>query len=267
MVAIIAGTGFLPIEACTSMLIAQKQFFVVSLFPEDNGTLLHDTVKDRAKLISINVYKVSAILDLLKKHHTTELLFIGKVDKQLLLKNAALDWLGIKLLASLIRRSDREIMERLLEFLAEHNIRVLSQAEVLKPLFIPAGVVTGRLTADIKKNIEVGLSYAQAIAQCDIGQTIIMKQEMIIAVEAIEGTDRCIARGIELCRDKIIVCKRARVDQNERFDLPTLGLNSLENIQRGQIEAIAWQSDQTFIVDKDSFIRRAQELNITLVAV
>ena len=86
-VAIIAGTGILPIEACHSLQQTSTPFFVLSLFPEDNGVVL---AQHAPLVIQESVYKISAILRLLRKHHTTHVLFVGKVDKRYLLKNSHL---------------------------------------------------------------------------------------------------------------------------------------------------------------------------------
>ena len=96
---------------------------------------------------------------------------------------------------------------------------------------------------------------------------ILVKDKMIIAVEAIEGTDECIKRGIELGKKDIVICKTAHNNQNKKYDLPTLGPSSLEQIKKGQVKAIAWHSNKTFIANKEEFIQKANELNITLVAI
>ena len=101
----------------------------------------------------------------------------------------------------------------------------------------------------------------------DIGQTVVIKKGMILAVEAIEGTSACIQRGVSLGKNKgVIVCKAAKKSQNKKYDLPVLGAATLENIKKGEIAAIAWQANQTLIVDKELFIKRAKDLGITLIS-
>jgi len=110
MIAIIAGTGRLPVHACQSLLEKQKPFFVVVLFPEDNLEQLQAVVGTRATIIAQNVYKVGNILDLLKQQQTTHTLLIGKVDKRNLLQHLKFDWLALKILGSLIGKSDNDII-------------------------------------------------------------------------------------------------------------------------------------------------------------
>lgn len=258
--AIIAGTGLLPIEACKNI---KEPFFVVSLFPEDNLTQLKEAAKD---VIPQNFCKASAILNLLKSKGATKVLLIGKVDKNNLLKKLKLDWLAIKLLASSFSKSDKTLMEKILKLLEDNGIEVIKQNEVLNSLLIPPGLVLGKLTPTIKKDIQLGLNLSLKISNADIGQTIIMKDGMVIAIEAIEGTDKCIRRGIELGKTGIVICKAAHLGQNKKYDLPTLGPSTLEGVLPGEVSAIAWQSTQTFIADKEKFIAKAKELKITLVS-
>lgn len=267
MIAIIAGTGNLPAQACKFLIDSNKKFFIILLFPEDNLELVKQTVQDKAEIFVEQFYKAGKILNLLKEKKATQALLIGKVDKGNLLKKLKLDWLAIKFLASMTYKSDRSIMSALVQTFEKEGIQIIHQDSVLKNLLIDPGVLTGKITPELKEEINFGLKAAQEISFCDIGQTVVVKDKMIIAVEAIEGTDLCIQRGIELAKNDIVICKAAHHSQNKKFDLPTLGPNSLKNLKKGQVKAIAWQSSQTFISEKEEFIKKAKELGITLVSV
>lgn len=267
MIAVIAGTGTLPTEACKNLLARQEPFFIITLFPESNASELKELTGGRIEIIDQEFYKPGQILALVKEKKTTQLLFIGKVDKTNLLRHLKLDWLAIKLLGSLISKSDKDVMEALLAELASHNIQVIRQDSVLGGLLVPPGVLTGAYTPELEQEIALGMRAASAIAQADIGQTIVIKDGMILAVEAIEGTDACIKRGLELGTDGIIICKSAHTKQNRKFDLPTLGPASLEPFKPGQIRAIAWQSSHTLIAQKELFIKKAADLGIILISV
>jgi len=267
MIAIVAGTGSLPIIACKSLLQEQKPFFVISLFPEQNYQALRATIGEQVEIVSQKFYKLGSILELLKTKKSTDLLMIGKVDKRNLLKKIRFDWLTVKLLASLSTKSDSSIMESLVSYAENEGMRVLAQDDVLKTLLAKPGVLCGTVTDYIKTNIDLGLQMAEKMSQCDVGQTVIMKEKMVIAVEAIEGTDACIKRAIDLGSLDLVICKAARKNQSKKYDLPTLGPDTLNQLQKGQIAALAWQASQTFILDKKAFVARAQELGITLVSV
>jgi len=267
MIALIAGTGTLPIEACKSLMLQGVAFFVIALFPENNLQELQTVTAGTVSIITQKAFKPSKILELLKTHKTTHVFFIGKVDKKQLLSHIKLDWLAIKLLASTMYKSDASIMNVILAELARHNIQVIKQDTILKSLLVKPGVLTGTLTPELEKNITMGIKTAMMLSLSDIGQTIVIKDTMILAVEAIEGTDACIQRGIDLGKTGVIVCKAAQHNQNKKYDLPTLGPVSLEHIQKNQIAVIAWLSTHTLIAQQEKFITRAQELGITLVSV
>lgn len=267
MIAIIAGTGNLPIESAKYFLRQNKIFIVICLFPEDNEQKLKEIVSGKAEVISQTFYKTKKILNLLKEKNVNEILLIGKVDKKNLLKNLKLDWLAIKTLAKAVTKSDSTLMEAIINEIEAQGIKVLKQDVILKSLLVPAGVLTGKLTKELQENIDFGLDTANKLSTIDIGQTVIVKNKMIIAVEAIEGTNKCIKRGIELGQKNLVICKTAQNNQNKKFDIPTLGPKSLEQIKKGQVKLIAWHSNKTFIADQDEFIQKAKELNITLVSI
>jgi UDP-2,3-diacylglucosamine hydrolase len=266
MIALIAGTGTLPLEACKKFLHDHKDFFVIVLFPEDNADALRECVGNQAELIVQEFYKPNGILSLLTERTTTQVLFIGKVDKQHLLKHLKFDMFALKMLGKLINKNDTNIMEAIGAELKQRGIEIMHQDAVLGGLLVPPGILTGTLTKELTDDIHIGLATAQALAQAHIGQTVVVKNGMVLAVEAIEGTNACIRRGIELGDGGVVICKSARHDQNKGFDLPTLGPASLDGIRPGDVAAFAWLSSRTLIAQKKEFIARAQELNITLVS-
>jgi DUF1009 family protein len=267
MIAVIAGTGHLPVLACQKLVAQDKPFFVITLFQENNVADMRAAVGDHAEVIAQDFYKPGAILDYLKERHTTHVLFIGKVDKQNLLKHLKYDWLALKLLGTVVTRSDKNIMETLLAELARHNIVTLRQDEVLGSLRVPPGVLCGTVSDGLRHDIHLGIKTAITMSQADIGQTVVVKNGMILAVEAIEGTDACVKRGLSLGGNGIVICKAARFDQNTKFDLPTLGPASLEAFSVGDVACVAWLSSHTLIAQQELFIQKAMSLGITLVSV
>lgn len=266
MIAVIAGTGTLPVEACKNLLKLKDPFFVISLFPEDNFLALQQVIQNNSEIVCQKFYKVEQILNLIKGRNTKKILFIGKVDKSHLLKNFKFDWLAVKMLASIIYKSDSALMDHLVRKLEMDGFSILKQNEVLGSLIVKPGVLTGKITPSLKTDIEMGIDAAIKISHLDIGQTVVVKNQMILAIEAIEGTNNCIKRGIKLGKNNVIICKAAHKNQNHKFDLPTLGPDSLKNLSKGDVAAIAWLSNKTLIAQQDEFIKKAQSLGITLVS-
>ncbi|MCB9493617.1 MAG: UDP-2,3-diacylglucosamine diphosphatase LpxI [Epsilonproteobacteria bacterium] len=267
MIGIIAGTGVVPAYACRSLKSKNKDFFVISLFPEQNLALLQDAVGANIDIVPQDFCKAQAILDTLKARGTTQVLFIGKVDKGNLFKKLRLDTFALKLLASLVYKSDKAIMERLIQELAHHNMHVIQQSDVLDGLLVKPGILCGQLDSELEANIKLGMHTADALSTYEVGQTVVVKDKAVLAVEGVEGTDACIKRGIELGNGRVIICKSAHATHNAQYDLPTLGPESLTSLKFGQVHALAWNSERTLIVEREKFVSLAKELAITLVSV
>jgi len=123
------------------------------------------------------------------------------------------------------------------------------------------------VTTELREDIDFGLNVARNLSKCSIGQTVVVKNKMVLAVEAIEGTSECIKRGIFLGKGDVVVCKTARFDHDTKFDIPTLGPDSLNELKSRDVKAIAWDSSMTFVVDEKEFKNKASALNISLLSV
>lgn len=267
MIGIIAGTGSLPAQACKKLIGQQSPFFVVSLFPNDNKSDIEQICGTSVPIISLTSFKASELIKTLQSFTTTHLFMIGKFDKHLLLKKIKFDWLALSFLGSLMYKSDARIMQGIVDkFEKEYGIIVLKQDDLLSCLKAAPGVLAGELTQALQNDILLGIVTAKSLSENDIGQTVIVKNGMVLAVEAIEGTDACISRGIDLGQTGIVVCKAVHPNQNKKFDLPTLGPNTLKLYKPGQIAAIAWLSEFTLIAHQEEFIKLAKQKNITLIS-
>ncbi len=266
MIAILAGIGSLPVDAAKIFAQQGTPFFVLTLFDEDNGDTLRQVCGDD-NVVTQDVYKASALLDTIKSRGATEVLLVGKVDKRHLLKKVRLDWLALKMLASVATKGDTDLMEAIVARIEQEGITVLAQHAVLGGLRVEPGVLCGTVTEKLKQDIEFGIETAERLSKSDIGQTVVVKDHMVVAVEAIEGTDECIKRGIALGKEGVVICKAARIDQNKKFDLPTLGPDTIAQVQPGQVSVLAWQASQTFIIDRELLIAEAKKKHIALVAV
>ncbi|MFA7675039.1 MAG: LpxI family protein, partial [Endomicrobiia bacterium] len=108
---------------------------------------------------------------------------------------------------------------------------------------------------------------AKGIAGFDIGQTVVVKDKSVLAVESIEGTDECIKRAYHLGGENAIVVKVAKPNQDFRFDVPVIGINTIDTLKNNKIRAMIIESDATLILDKEEVIRKAKDLDVTIVAI
>jgi DUF1009 family protein len=133
---------------------------------------------------------------------------------------------------------------------------------------VPKGVLSETQTSvEEQSDIEYGFGLAKEMGKLDIGQSVVVKNKMILAVEAIEGTDRCIQRGCKLAREGAIVVKVSKPTQDRRFDIPTVGLKTIKNLKRYGGKVLALEAGETIIVEQKELVKYANKHKIVVVAV
>lgn len=133
---------------------------------------------------------------------------------------------------------------------------------------IPAGVLgKHKPTKEQMEDVNYGFWLAKEMGKVDVGQSVVIKDKMAMAVEAIEGTDKCIRRGAKLSKRGACVVKVAKPKQDKRFDIPAVGLRTLRTMKRYRANLLAVEANETIIVDQEEVIKYADEHNIVLMAV
>ena len=146
------------------------------------------------------------------------------------------------------------------------GIIVMDQTELIKPLLPKPGVLTKRQpTPEELADMEFGFKMAKAIGGLDIGQTVVVKNRAVMAVEAIEGTDACILRGGFLGKGGVIVAKTAKPSQDQRFDIPGFGTKTMESMIHAGATGIVIEAGNTLVVDREKTIAMADAHNITIL--
>jgi DUF1009 family protein len=196
---VLAGVGHLPVDVVRGAKQAGYRTVAIALVPETH----EDLPKEADVFYAINIGKVGKIFSTLKNEGVSEVTMIGKVTKEILYKGGILipDWQAVKLLMSLPDRHDDTIMNALVAKLEETGIHVMDQTLFLKHIMPEEGVLSRRKPTDKEwEDMKYGFRMAKKIGGLDIGQTVVVKDMAIMAVEAIEGTDACIKRGGSLGR-------------------------------------------------------------------
>ena len=187
------------------------------------------------------------------------MLFAGKV-----MPDARL----MQLILSLPDRKDDTIMMMFVRELAKIGVQAFDQTVLIRKLMPHRGVLTKRQpTEDERQDMEFGLTMARELGRLDVGQTVVVKNRAVMALEAIEGTDACIRRGGELARGGAVVVKAAKPQQDNRFDVPAVGLKTLETMVETGASALAIEADKTLLVDRERVIALAEANNITIAAI
>ena len=264
-IGLLAGVGRLPVECAKAATALGLEVYAVGLLPEVDPEL-KDVVTDYQ---AINVAKLGDILAYLKMNGITKVTLLGKVTKELLMSgnHAAPDPMMMQLLGTLPDHKDDTLMKAFVGALAFVGLEAYDQTALLKMLMPQAGTLTKREPSEEeKKDMQFGFETAKELGRLDIGQTVVVKDLAVMALEAIEGTDACIARGGELARGGAVVVKTAKPGQDLRFDVPAVGLKTLETMVKVGAKALAIEAGATLLVDREKVVALAEENDITIVA-
>ena len=264
-IGLLAGVGRLPVEFARAARGMGFHVIGIGMLPEVEEEL----AKLVEKYEQIHIAKLDRIFKCLKQERVTEVTLLGKINKELVYLHKELpDFRVLKIFAGLKNFSDDTITLALVKEFADAGITVLDQTELLRPLMPQPGVVTKRRpTEDEERDIAFGLRMAKAIGGLDIGQTVVVKNRAVLAVEAIEGTDACIRRGGQLGRGNVTVVKVAKPKQDFRFDVPSVGPDTIRAMIDAEAKVLAIESGRTLIVDLDQVKEMADQHEICIVSV
>ncbi len=261
---LIAGDGTLPVKM--AQYAKENGFEVVCIsLAKDN---LRQLKKYCSRVYSCHPGEINRIEKILKDEQIKQATFLGKVHKRVLLQLHKFDKRAIELLQEAQRLNDDQVMLMIVREFEKLGITVLDQTIFIKNLMIPSGVL-GKLkpTEAQMEDVNYGFWLAKEMGKIDVGQSVVIKDKMIMAVEAIEGTDMCIKRGSKLAKKNAVVVKVAKPSQDKRFDIPAIGLRTLKTMKKYKADLIAVEANETIIVDQEKVIQFADENDIVIMAV
>jgi DUF1009 family protein len=265
--ALIAGMGRLPVAVAVE---ARKMGYHVV------GIALQPPADESLKPVTDDFHKVrigsfGGLLSLLKKLSITEAVMAGKVPKKLLFEsktNLIPDLKAMKLLFSLKDRSDDTIMMTVVRELEKEGIKIHKTTTFTNNLLAPEGVLTRKKPGkDDLADINFGWGIAKKVGKMDIGQTVVVKNMAVMAVEAIEGTDEAIKRGGALAQKDAVIIKVSKPRQDMRFDVPAVGMDTLASMKMTHARVLALEASKCIIIDKEHFLKEADKAGIIVVGV
>lgn len=261
---LIAGDGILPVRM--AQYAKENGFEVVCIsLSRDN---VRDLKKYCSKVYSCHPGEVNKIESILRDEQIKQLTFLGKVHKKVLLQLHKFDKRAIDLIKDAVRLNDDQVMLMIVQELAKIGVEVLDQTIFIKNLMIPAGVLgKHKPTKEQMDDVNYGFWLAKEMGKIDVGQSVVIKDKMIMAVEAIEGTDSCIKRGAKLAKRGAVIVKVAKPKQDKRFDIPAIGMKTLRTMRCKRASLIAVEANETIIVDQEKVVKYADEHNIVIMAV
>jgi DUF1009 family protein len=262
-IGLIAGTGDLPKAIASEARTLGYTVFSIALNPLADKSLT--SYVDEIKWV--NVGKFGEIIDTLKKNKIREAVMVGKVPKSLLYKSKIIpDLRAMKLLFSLKDRSDESILQAIAGELEKEGIHLLTITSLSSSLLTPEGLLTAyKPTDDEWKDISFGWKIAKEMGRLDIGQTVVVKNKAVMAVEAIEGTDEAIKRGGRLAGKGAVIVKVSKPSQDMRFDVPVVGSDTLKAMHEVSARVLAIEAKKSIILGKDKMIEESNKAGISIV--
>ncbi|MBI4778520.1 LpxI family protein [Candidatus Desantisbacteria bacterium] len=238
-IGVIAGAGELPIIAIEEIIARGDDSVVISVV--ENLLLPEEAIR-------VGLSDMSLIIDELHQQQVKEIIFIGKVDKRLLF-GLNPDDRARRMLSGLIAMDDASLMLAITQELEREGVKVAKQTDYLGR-FIPSQGVLSQKKPDNKQqeDIDYGFNLAKKVADLFIGQTIVVKDKMVMAVEAIEGTDEAIIRGARLASGGAVVIKVSSTNHDLRFDVPTVGKETISSMVKSGASVLAVEAGRTFLV-------------------
>ncbi len=261
-IGLIAGEGQLPLYVAKNARI--QGIDVVPFMVGKDSSKLRDLCKHKGHRIVPGL--VGRTLDMLLKEKITHLVFAGKVDKWVLLKDPRIDSIAVEAIRQFSRMNDDAIMLWLIDQLEQRGIQVLPQADFLRELFLPERLLTKRAPQEWElRDARYGFEMAKEMGRLDIGQSIVAHSGMILAVEAIEGTDECLKRAGKVSgRKGGVVVKVAKPDQDPRFDIPTVGLRTLKTMRKAGLHMLVTEANRTLYLEPEEMIAFADRHRMIL---
>ena len=261
---IVAGNGSFPVSIINES--KDKGYFVHAVCFTDETSKEVKTLSDSFEEIKLGQF--GKLINSFKKNNINNVIFAGGVNRVKIFGGVKLDLKGMAVLAKAKSTKDDLILRAVAEALENEGLNVLPCTAFSSNILAVKGVMTKRSPSKKElDDIEAGKAALVDMSPHHIGQLCVVKDGVIVAVEAVEGSDKTILRGGLLAGAGNVVVKFAKKDQDLRFDAPTIGLKTLESLKTAKSSVLAIEADKTIILDKPDFLDKANAISLTVVGV
>jgi len=268
---ILAGNGTLPAMIARGARRLGRPVVVAALKGEATDELreLADSYRE------VPVGHLGAALRTFKEHGAQQAVMAGGVSKQRLFSRARPDRLAAKLLLRLRHFKDDSLLRAIADLLTEEGVEIIDASAFVPDALAPEGLLTRRkLSEGEAADARFGFEVLRDLSPVDVGQTVVVRAGVILAIEAIEGTDACIERGAGLGRGRsvitrggVVVCKGVKANQDRRFDLPAVGTRTIEVCQAHGVKVLAIEAGGTLLLEREEVVRAANRARLSLLGV
>ena len=259
---LIAGNGNFPFLVIAGAHRAGVQVAVAAIREETDPAI--EQIADRLTWVGIG--QLGKMLKFFKTEGVDKAIMAGQVKHVQIFSNAIPDVRMLKMLLRLPKRNTDSLIGAVASELAHEGIELIDSTHFLKDQLPTVGTLTRRAPDDRERSdVEYGLEVAREIARLDLGQTIVVRDRACVAIEAMEGTDATIKRAGELANGKLTVVKVAKPGQDMRFDVPVIGLPTIETMIQAGATCLSITAAKTLIFDREAMLERANEAKISVI--
>jgi UDP-2,3-diacylglucosamine hydrolase len=278
---LIAGNGRFPFLVLEAARARGEQVVVAAIKEETEPEIAERAASDPGTRVHwLSLGELSKLIETFQREGVSRAIMAGQVKHKQIFSSIRPDWRLAKLLLSIRLRNTDALLGAVAKVLADEGITLLSSTSYLEPLLARAGVLTRRAPNEQEqKNIAYGRQVAQRLAEYDIGQTVVIAESACVAVEAMEGTDATILRAAEIMRTlhredtpesflsrALTVVKLAKPNQDLRFDVPVIGVKTIEVMRSAGATCLAVDAGKCLLLDGEKITQAADAAGIAIVA-
>jgi hypothetical protein len=261
-IGLIAGGGQFPLLFAEAARSRGRRVVAVGHLSE-SAPELAETVD---ALCWVKLGQLGRIISFFKQQGVREAVFAGTITKTRIFHDVLPDLKGLTLWNKIDSRQDDSILRAVAGVLEGEGIKILASTCYLDHLFFPKGILSRKKpTAEQWEDIRFGWRMAREVGRLDIGQCVVVRSRVVMAVEAIEGTDKAIRRGGELAGSGAVVVKLKKPDQDFRFDLPATGAQTIETLAGVRGSVLAVEAGQSLLFDREAMVQAANRAGIVVV--
>ena len=261
---LIAGNGKFPLIFAAEAKRAGYHVAAVAHHGETDETIAR--VADEVTWVYVG--QLGKMIRSFRRSGVTEAVMAGGIRKVRLFGNFRPDLRGARFLAKVKSREDDALLRGIAEEMAQDGIQILASTLCLPQIIAAEGVMTRRApSAEQWADIRLGFQVAKEIGRLGIGQTVVVRKQVVVAVEALEGTDAAIARAGQLAKTGIVVVKVSKPQQDLRFDVPAAGVDTVERLHEAKASVLAVEAGKTILLEKEALLERAERYGIAVVGV
>ena len=263
-IGLIAGNGKFPLIFAQEAKKAGAKVVALAIKEETSPKLKN--LVDRIHWV--NVGQLGDLIEICKKEGITRAVMAGQVRHSRLFTQVKFDPRAMALLAGVKDKKANSLLGAVADELSREGIELIDSATYLSHLLPSPGILTRRKPTQKEwLDIEFGHKMAKEIAGLDIGQTVVVKDQSVLAVEGMDGTDFTIKRGGRLGRGDVVVVKVSKPQQDRRFDLPIIGERTVEVLKQAKAKVLAFSARSTILLDRKKVVKSANQNGISLVAI